>query len=42
MALCYDKHNDIDSVIEYTSKSILLDPNYIKPIINRAEVYVKQ
>ena len=41
MAICYDKHQDDESGIEYTSKSITANPNYQKPYLNRAEKYVK-
>jgi hypothetical protein len=40
MSLCYDKHKDNASVIEFTSKAIKANPSYLKPYLNRAEKYV--
>ena len=40
MAICYDRNGDNKSVIDFTTKAINTNPNYLKPYLNRAEKYV--
>ncbi|KAL4510833.1 hypothetical protein ABPG72_004987 [Tetrahymena utriculariae] len=41
LAICYLKKNDYETVIQYTSESIKLDPKFKKPYLNRITAYEK-
>ncbi|KAL4435733.1 hypothetical protein ABPG74_018284 [Tetrahymena malaccensis] len=41
LAICYLKKNDYETVIQYSSESIKLDPKFKKPYLNRITAYEK-
>ncbi|CAD8139019.1 unnamed protein product [Paramecium octaurelia] len=41
IAICYMKQQDYDSAIDYCTKALKFNPEFIKALINRAESYEK-